>query len=44
MPVKINKQIKHTNIIFNGFNLMIQITTIIFNQAVTIVTTLLQFH
>lgn len=43
-PINSEKQSKQTINIFIGFDFMYQMSAIIFNQAVTFVTTLLQFH
>ena len=43
-PINSEKQNKQTINIFIGFDFMFQMSAIIFNQAVTLVTTLLQFH
>jgi hypothetical protein len=43
-PINSEKQSKQTINIFIGFDFMYQMSAIIFSQAVTYVTTLLQFH
>ena len=43
-PINSKKQSKQTINIFIGFDFMYQMSAIIFSQAVTYVTTLLQFH
>ncbi|CAH0994841.1 hypothetical protein EMA8858_00953 [Emticicia aquatica] len=43
-PINSENQSKQTINIFIGFDFMYQMSAIIFNQAVTFVTTLLQFH